>query len=1010
MRRSLVLLAIAGCAGSPDGLRRTPEGSGPTVVVDWDALPLPEIPFPNDLATRADPTSVTGLRLNISKIGVTDTESEARTKLDELVGFGIFAPISVAFDAPLDLDEIVARHPNDLDRADRFGDDAILVLDVTPGSPTYLQPVDLDVGNGRYPVDIEGVGTYWDNDPRADAPTLLFESETEDLDGDGALDWGEDTDNDGLLDTPNVYPLGGDPRDDLLTFYERQSDTLMVRPVVPLREETRYAVVLTERLIGEDGQPVRSPWTWVNHVRQTDALAPVVDALPDYGLSVDDVAYAWVFTTGRVTADLVDIHRGLFDGEGPWPFLHDDYPARIEEAAELHTLPGSPTEYLPAEDLVARITGLGALGDPNTEAMLAAAYEQFGGGLVGGAYTSPNLLVDRDDGGADDSDEWWQLDPVAGTMSVAPRRIVFTCALPKESDTVHAPFPVALYGHGHGSNRFEVLLFAWALNRMGIAVCAIDWPGHGLDLSAEEEVLIGGLLEAGGLGATLTHLQDDRARDLDNDGRVDSGADQWISDPFHSRDMVRQGVVDWMQLVRALKTCGTGEMDVKDREGRTVRSVASCDWDEDGAPDIGGADVNYFLLGGSLGGIDSAVAAAVIPEATATAAIVPGGGLLDVGIRSDLGGVISAVVGRMLTPLIVGLPTDAGDLQITQIVNAYMDTNQVAIATVPLGALPGGRIVVENLDNGEVREGWIPPDGRFRLAIPADALTGVEKRLATGMPDTGPGTDVWTVPDNAGLGDRLVITLYDASGAELTRIDSWQADTTYEGITYPAGSPLVAASHGLGHIRGSPALRRLVMATALAMEPADPVSFGPHWFREPFAALGGRPTNVLVQPTSGDQSVTISAGIALARAAGLVELHEVDPRYGMPVDRWLIERDVLHGLEAYGPYVDGTGAPALFDVDDLDEGTDGTGAPSEAPLRSNVETAAGVSALRLSYPRTTGMHGFDTPDPERPFDTALYVMGSIGKYFVSEGAVLDDDVCMGTDSCPDIPSIVLPEP
>lgn len=1006
-RSLLVVLALGGCAGSPDGLRRTPNGDGPVVVVDWDALPLPEIPFPNDLATRADPTSPTGLRLNISRIGVTKTESETRDKLDELVGFGIFAPISVAFDAPLDLDEIVARHPNDLDRADRFEDDTILVIDVEPGSPTYLQPVDLDVGNGRYPVDVEGIGQYWDNDPRADAPTLLFESGTEDLDGDGVLDWGEDTDNDGLLDTPNVWPEGGDPRDDLLTFYERQTNTLIVRPVVPLRESTRYAVVVTERLVGEDGNPVKSPWTWVNHVRQTEALNPVLNALPDLGLTVDDVAYAWVFTTGRVTTDLVDIHRGLVDGEGPWPFLAEDFPARVEEAAELHELPDLPAEYLPAEVLVDRITGLGALGDENTEAMLAAAYQQFGGALVGGAYTSPYLLVDRDDGGRDDSDEWWQLDPVAGTMSVAPRRVVFTCALPKKTDDT--PFPVALYGHGHGSSRFEVLLFAWGLNRMGIAVCSIDWPGHGLAFSAEEEVLIGTLFETSGLGSTLTHLQDDRARDLNNDGRVDPGADQWISDPFHSRDMVRQGVVDWMQLVRALKNCGTGEMDVRDRDGAVTGTVTSCDWDEDGAPDLGGPDVDYYLLGGSLGGIDTAVAAAVMPEATASAAIVPGGGLLDVGIRSDLGGVVSAVVGRMLTPLFVGLPTDTGELQIAQIVNAYMDTNTVPVATIPL-TFGGGRIVVENLFNGEVREGFVPADGRFRLAIPADAPSGVEKRILVGMPDTGPGPEIWSVPDNAGLGDQLRITLYDPSGAEVARIDSWQVDTTYEGITYPAGSPLVAASHGLGHVRGTPDLRRLVMATALAMEPADPVAFGPHWFLDPFRALGGKPANILIQPTTGDQSVSISAGMALARAGGLVEMHEVDDRYGMPVDRWLVEHEVLHGLEAYGPYVDGAGYPALFDVDDLDEGTDGTGAPSEAPLRANRETDAGVSALRLSYPLTTGMHGFETPDPTRPFDTAMYVMGSIGKYFVSGGTQIDDEVCLGTDTCPDVPSVVLPVP
>ena len=32
-----------------------------------------------------------------------------------------------------------------------------------------------------------------------------------------------------------------------MTWYERETNTLIIRPVVPLREETRYAVVLTER-------------------------------------------------------------------------------------------------------------------------------------------------------------------------------------------------------------------------------------------------------------------------------------------------------------------------------------------------------------------------------------------------------------------------------------------------------------------------------------------------------------------------------------------------------------------------------------------------------------------------------------------------------------------------------------------------------------------------------------------------------------------------------------------
>ena len=54
-------LCAAGCnPAMPEGLAPTPAGSGPKVVFDFDARPLPEIPFPNDLATRPDPESPTG--------------------------------------------------------------------------------------------------------------------------------------------------------------------------------------------------------------------------------------------------------------------------------------------------------------------------------------------------------------------------------------------------------------------------------------------------------------------------------------------------------------------------------------------------------------------------------------------------------------------------------------------------------------------------------------------------------------------------------------------------------------------------------------------------------------------------------------------------------------------------------------------------------------------------------------------------------------------------------------
>src|SRR5687768_9188732 len=115
------------------------------------------------------------------------------------------------------------------------------------------------------------------------------------------------------------------------------------------------------------------------------------------------------------------------------------------------------------------------------------------------------------------------------------------------------------------------------------------------------------------MGAFLPHLMDARHRDLNNDGTKDSGGDQWSADGFHTRDMVRQAVVDWMQLARGLRACGEGEMELSeyDEDGEPVltgEARVSCDWDGDGTPDIGGPDSQITIVGGSLGGIVTGVA------------------------------------------------------------------------------------------------------------------------------------------------------------------------------------------------------------------------------------------------------------------------------------------------------------------------------------------------------------------------------------------------------------------
>jgi hypothetical protein len=169
--------------------------------------------------------------------------------------------------------------------------------------------------------------------------------------------------------------------------------------------------------------------------------------------------------------------------------------------------------------------------------------------------------------------------------------------------------------------------------------------------------------------------------------------------------------------------------------------------------------------------------------------------------------------------------------------------------------------------------------------------------------------------------------------------------------------------------------------------------------------FNGVPRNMLIVPTPGDTIVSVNAEIALPRAAGWIDDSVVDDRYGMTVDRYLIDRGVVSGLEEWGPYVDVNGASCLFDVDDLDEGLDGTGAPSDDPLRLTVTTSAGESAMRLPYTRTTGTHGFAIPRPNDPFDISTYMVMQIATYFQNNGQEVVDDLCLEDASCAWLPAL-----
>jgi hypothetical protein len=808
-----------------------------------------------------------------------------------------------------------------------------------------------------------------------------------------------------VLDKPNVWPLGGDPRADLLTWYERETNTLIMRPIVPLEEESRYAVILTNRLTDEAQNPVVSPWPYVNHTRQTEALRAIESALPKWNLTIDDVAFAWSFSTARVTGDLVDIYRGLH-GDGPFSAMETDYPAGVLEAHQVHEIADhSDTYRLPVEAVMEPLVQLGLFSE-EAGAVMDASYRSFSSDMIGGSFNTMYLLADRDDDGYDDADEWWQINSMTGEYSAASQRVPFTCVLPNPGYGFEPPYDVAIFGHGYGSSRFDLLGFAHAFNRQGFAACSLDFPGHGPTVSPEEKTLIEAALTGYGLTPFYYHLKDSRMRDLNNVRGAESGGDQWTADPFHTRDMVRQAVVDWMQMIRSFQACGTGEMEriemTIDGPLPTGEGVTSCDWDNDGVVDMGGPDARFVLAGGSLGGINAGVAAGVIPDVEAFSPIVAGGGTLDIGVRTEIGGAVEALIGRLTTPMFLGYPNDEGGLNIVQMVNSVTDMVELPVGTID--SVPAmGSVVVENITKGTSRTGMIPQDGRFRLSLGADGLDYFEKREVSGMPLDGPVLgSTYEVDDTTVLGDAFVVTLFDESGVEVASFDSWAGDVVHEGVTMRAGQALVAGSHGTGHIRGTPQVRRLAMLLASVLEPGDAISYAPHWYKEPFEELGGKAVNVLAVPTPGDMIVCINTGIALSRAAGIVDYKTIDEKYGTTMDRFLIDTEVVRGIAEHGPWVssnDGV-TPVLFDADDLDNGTDGLGAPSDVnPARISVQTSAGMSGMRLPYVSTTGTHGFGMPDSSLSFDINMFALNQIAWYLGTGGQELLDDPCFESNDC-----------
>ena len=498
--------------------------------MDFEHRPLPDIPLPNDIATRFDATSPTHRRLNVSMVAPTYMEQEVRTLLDTLDGWGVFQPIVIPFTGALDIQSILDAH-----RDPNYGleDDVLYLVNIDKDSNEYGRVHHLNVGNGNYPVVLERKDKYWGGDPRKDSTSLIFDDVMEDTNNNGILDEGEDTDADGILDMGELFARYKSKHiqeraDALMTFYERETNTLIVKPLVPLRERTRYAVVVTKRLKDENGNGVGSPYPYINHLSQTEDLRPLLDTLPS-GLLVDDIAYAFSFTTQTIEADWKALRDGLYE-KGIQKKLGKDFPAKIDRLYPLRDaayFPNVKKHYLLyGEQWRDGLSGIAT--DPAILDMDAdtQAYQDLVSSqnyidyIVIGSYTSPQLFKRKDKDGNDLRlhEQVWPSDlenmPLpdgseSNTNHAHGETVYFTLTVPRKEVSVRGegkPAPLLIMGHGYTSNRFELVSYAGFLAKHGVASIAIDGPSHEISINALTTELVKGLLANYGLGATATAL------------------------------------------------------------------------------------------------------------------------------------------------------------------------------------------------------------------------------------------------------------------------------------------------------------------------------------------------------------------------------------------------------------------------------------------------------------------------------------------------------------------------
>jgi hypothetical protein len=412
------------------------------------------------------------------------------------------------------------------------------------------------------------------------------------------------------------------------------------------------------------------------------------------------------------------------------------------------------------------------------------------------------------------------------------------------------------------------------------------------------------------------------------------------------------------------------------------------DFDGDGVVDVGGPSTPIHASGGSLGGITDALAAGVEPALESVISLVPGGMLSEIGARSALGGVKTAMILREVGPLFYSTGGTSTTLMIA--VN-QAEGNETDVAVHALDALkPKDTVVLSNLRNQEYRCGVVQPDGAFRVAVPSDKGDPLEFRAYRGP-----------LPAVERIGCDV-----PATATPLVVINTVDRDVAVGDATIASGGALAALSDGYGLRRSTPELRRFLGLGQIALDPADPMNFAPYWEGHRTLTYGNGETvasQVVLMPSIGDPGVCVANGLALSRAAGFTPYDVIDPAYGKSPNQVLLDTFSIEGVSRLKRFTDAGGAGVLEDISNLSAITganDGWDVPRLVPpMRSTHTNTQGASGTLLVMLSPQGKHGFVIPDPGKPFDYGTLLFNIIARHQASSGKDLSYDACQIDDSC-----------